>query len=537
MAQQPSPQDSTTPAQEPAGKAPAVKEARAKALPAAAAASAAPATDAKGVLREELEELKQRGAFLLMIKGFFRATPAWLTSMVLHLVILLVLALLLVPTPPPQIISDLIANTVDENAEVVEELPTEDLKEIELTDSVPEMVQQVETSQVVETLEVPNNLDSSAAAVQVELSELSEVHALKTDLLKTVGALGGTDLSGRGNPAARKQMVAQGGGNAASENAVTMALEWLVRQQLPDGDWDFCSPGSAGELKNARNGATGLALLPFLGAGQTQKEGKFKENVKGGLYFLASHMKPTGSLHDGGTMYSHGICSIALAEAYAMTQERSLQAPAQASLNFIMAAQDKVGGGWRYNPGQPGDTSAVGWQLMALKSGHMGYLAINPNTIKGAEHFLNSVQSDGGAKYGYTNPGAGQATTAVGLLCRMYLGWKKDNASLEKGVQYLSKTGPSKGNMYFNYYATQVMHHWEGDLWKKWNEEMRDYLVNSQVKQGPHKGSWDFGKGDHGSDRGGRIYCTAMAAMTLEVYYRHLPIYRKQASESEFEGP
>jgi hypothetical protein len=118
----------------------------------------------------------------------------------------------------------------------------------------------------------------------------------------------------------------------------------------------------------------------------------------------------------------------------------------------------------------------------------------------------------------------------------MYLGWKKDQAGLEKGVQYLARTGPDKGNMYYNYYATQVMHHWEGDLWKTWNEEMRDYLVNTQVKNGADKGSWQF-NGDHGSERGGRLYCTAMACMTLEVYYRHLPIYRKQASEMEFEGP
>ncbi len=31
--------------------------------------------------------------------------------------------------------------------------------------------------------------------------------------------------------------------------------------------------------------------------------------------------------------------------------------------------------------------------------------------------------------------------------------------------------------------------------------------------------------GDHGGKVGGRLYCTAMAAMTLEVYYRDMPIY------------
>jgi hypothetical protein len=526
-------------AQQAAAPAAATK-ATAPAAPAAAAAPAAvnrAAAPAQSPPQFVIEE-EEPGAFVAVLRGFIKASPAWLTSMVVHAAVLLLLALVTIGPPPQKVISELIANTFDENADEIQELPAEELSDVDLSELEPtDMVQQVSVSTTTEQLEVPNNLDNAAVAVQVDLTDFSEVRALKSDLLKQVGALGGTDLSGRGNPAAKKQMVAAGGGNAKSEEAVSLALAWLARQQLPDGGWDFTSPGSAGELKNARNGATAMAILPFLGAGMTHKEGKYKENVRGGLYYLGSHMKQNGSLMDGGTMYSHGIASICLAEAYAMTQDRQLHPPAQAALNFIQTAQDKVGGGWRYSPGQAGDTSAVGWQLMALKSGAMGYLAINPNTIKGAEHFLNSVQTNGGANYGYTGPGAGPATTAVGLLCRMYMGWKKDNPGLEKGIKFLAKAGPSKGNMYFNYYATQVMHHWEGEEWRTWNEKMRDFLVQSQAKDGANKGSWDFGKGDHGSDRGGRIYCTSMACMTLEVYYRHLPIYRKHASEVEFEGP
>ncbi|MAR12971.1 MAG: hypothetical protein CL681_23765, partial [Blastopirellula sp.] len=204
------------------------------------------------------------------------------------------------------------------------------------------------------------------------------------------------------------------------------------------------------------------------------------------------------------------------------------------SINHIVYAQDPVGGGWRYQPKQPGDTSAVGWQLMALKSGHMAYLQVPPVTVQGAMRFLDSVQSDSGAKYGYTSPGSGQATTAVGLLCRMYLGWKKDNGALHRGVEFLSQKGPSANNMYYNYYATQVMRHFEGEMWDKWNTKMRDSLVNSQIKRGHEEGSWHMGRGDHGSERGGRLYCTSMATMILEVYYRHLPIYGKQAAEEDF---
>ncbi|MFM9114661.1 MAG: hypothetical protein ACKOU6_00675, partial [Planctomycetota bacterium] len=217
-----------------------------------------------------------------------------------------------------------------------------------------------------------------------------------------------------------------------------------------------------------------------------------------------------------------------------MTHDRDLMAPAQAAINFIVYAQDPVGGGWRYQPRQPGDTSAVGWQLMALKSAHMAYLQVPPITLVGASKFLESVQVDSGSKYGYTGPGAGNATTAVGLLSRMYLGWKRDNPALDRGVKFLSDTGPGQGAMYYNYYATQVMRHAEGDAWKKWNEVMREMMVTTQSKNGHEAGSWHFKGSDHGAESGGRLYCTAMATMILEVYYRHMPIYRKAAAEEDF---
>jgi hypothetical protein len=125
-------------------------------------------------------------------------------------------------------------------------------------------------------------------------------------------------------------------------------------------------------------------------------------------------------------------------------------------------------------------------------------------------------------------------------LCRMYLGWKQDNPALQRGVQYLDRRGPSKGNMYYNYYATQVMRQYCGDpgqpgheMWEKWNTAMRDSLISTQEKTSHAKGSWIM-KGDHSAERGGRLYSTSMATMILEVYYRHMPIYGKQAATDEF---
>lgn len=495
---------------------------------------------------EELEQLDQYGSL-----SFMQVAPAALVSIVVHIVLVLILGLILLPEPAKDTLRQLVSQRTDETQEeMLNDLP--DVPEevpLDVTAEATELVQTDSPEQVVAP-ELSELVDALPAVAAVPLSDVGLNHAPAIDLAERIGAFEGTGLGGRG-AAQRKALVATGGGTEESEAAVARALEWLARHQLPDGSWSFdhrqglcqgrCK--DPGNLVQANLAATGMALLPFLGAGQTHKEGKYKKNVEQGLYYIINNMRPTPNGGDmtagGGMMYGHGICSIALCEAYGMTQDRGLLQPCMAALAFINYAQDDIGGGWRYSPNEAGDTSVVGWQLMALKSGHMAYLQIDPRVIKGAENFLNTVQSDGGATYGYTGPGAGTATTAIGLLCRMYLGWKRDNPALERGVQLLSQWGPQPGQYYYNYYATQVMHHYGGELWEKWNSVMRDSLVNSQVQGDPKDndavGSWFSDAGDHGAKSGGRLYCTAMATMVLEVYYRHLPLYKTQSTEQEFE--
>jgi len=488
---------------------------------------------------EEEEEYAGGGNSFLM----FTAVPSWLTSMLVHIILLLLAAFFTFVVDDGTFRST-VSLRPPEEAEEIEDFEEEDFDKIDVeTDVVADVMPQPDTEKLAEVPDFNPANDPDAAAIAVELSEFGEDTAPRNDLLREIGAYSGTGLQGRG-AGARSGLVRKGGGNAASEAAVTAALKWFAAHQQQDGSWSFnhqrgpcqgrCpNPGS---LETAPRGATAMALLPFLGAGQTHMEGSYRATVKRGLSFLVRSMKVKGntaSLEEpGGRMYAHGLGAIVLCEAYAMTRDKGLMQPAQLSLNHISFAQDPVGGGWRYTPKQPGDTSVVGWQLMALKSGHMAYLKVDPNTVKGAMKFLDSVQTDSGSRYGYTGPGSGQATTAIGLLCRMYLGWKKDNGALQRGVEYLDKTGPSNNNMYYNYYATQVMRHNEGDPWKRWNQRMRDWLINTQAKKGHMTGSWHIAGGHSG--QGGRVYSTSMATMILEVYYRHMPLYRKQASEDDF---
>ena len=139
--------------------------------------------------------------------------------------------------------------------------------------------------------------------------------------------------------------------------------------------------------------------------------------------------------------------------------------------------------------------------------------------------FLDSVQTDYGSAYGYTTALRGTpATTAIGLLARMNLGWDRSHPGLAAGAQNLANLGPSEGDMYFNMYASQVLRNFGGPVYEKWNPLIRDYLVRLQGKQGHSAGSWQF-SGGHGSSAGGRLYNTALCTLILEVYYRYEPIY------------
>ena len=277
--------------------------------------------------------------------------------------------------------------------------------------------------------------------------------------------------------------------------------------------------------------ATGIALLPFLGAGCTHRDGDYQDTVKRGLYSLGALavVTPQGiDLRGGGTMYAQALASIALCEAYGMTKDEALKEIAQGALRFIVYAQNVEGGGWRYTPGEPGDVTVTGWQLMALRSGQLAKLEVPSPTVGRIEKFLDSVQTDGGARYRYqTHRKPEPTTSAVGLLCRMYLGWGRDTPALYQGVAFLDKWGPSESNIYYNYYATQVLHFWEGPEWEKWNRQMRDYLIATQSTESHEAGSWHFP--DHYGDTGGRLYTTAMALMILEVYYRHMPLFEQRA--------
>ncbi len=352
----------------------------------------------------------------------------------------------------------------------------------------------------------------------------------------------------------RLGLIESQGGNVQTEAAVSAALHWLAAAQSPDGRWDADRFGAGRELavmghdrhgagRNADTGISALALLAFLGAGHSHQVGDYQQEVRRGLDFLIRSQGTDGSIVGSAEfyaqMYCHSMATFALAEAAAMTGDKRLQPAVARAANFCIRAQHPSTGGWRYQSGDAGDTSQLGWQIMALASAERAGLAVPRQTWTGVEQFLRSVRRGnygGLASYRPDSP-TSTSMTAEALYCRLLLSQTFGNAIDEQSAdeatgQLLSALPDAdRVNLYYWYYATLALHHRQqasdqsAAAWHAWNDALTSVLLGKQVASGPDAGSWntDCLWGGYG----GRVYTTAISAMCLEVYYRYAPEPKK----------
>ena len=338
----------------------------------------------------------------------------------------------------------------------------------------------------------------------------------------------------------RAKVTRRRGGNPNTDAAVRHALRWLAENQSRDGRWIAAQHGAGqgrlveGHFRGpagiqADTGITGLALLAFLGDGHTHKSGRHREVVAKGLEYLLREQASDGSLFGPSTnfarMYCHGIASMALNEAYAMTSDQRLLPYVEQAVRYSLAAQSPATGGWRYHPGDDGDTSQFGWQVMALLAAEQGGVPIPAGAKSGMERFLRSVSVGGLAGYraGYA---ASRPMTAEAMACRIFLdggqaGAAAINRETLEAANYLRGELPGYGqpNYYYWYYATLALAQSGSEQWPAWNKALQMQLLRTQSATGAASGSWEPNSvwGGHG----GRVYSTALATMCLEVYYRY----------------
>ncbi len=454
-----------------------------------------------------------------------------------------------VPVPP-------IIASISESIEVVEESisiepPTDEAGE-QLDQPVEEMTEEPVPDPKPEPEQEPTPEPvPDIKATNAELPETPDGTTPSSEEPTDGAEIGATDNR---SEAGRKLLLQKYGGSAASESAVGFALEWLAARQRINGTWDFTDVGPCTQKGSVNNpiGGTAYALLPFLAAGQTHRDGQYRKQVQAGLAFLMDIgiVAPAGydlrgviNKVDDDTdpnyaYYVHGAATLALCEAYGMTKDRKLKTAAEGAVLFIVNSQNPRGGGWRYNPQESGSTSATAIQVMALKAAENAGIRIPASTWKGISYYLDSVSVDGDGRYGYEaeKKTYEMSVTSMALLSRMYLGWGRDDGDMRAGVALIDKS-TSTENYYTNYFATLVMKNWGGPEWDRWNIRVRDDLIARQETNGPGKGSWAPRDRADYSKSGGRLLTTCLAALTLQVYYRNKPLLDEIPGSVSAENP
>jgi hypothetical protein len=449
-----------------------------------------------------------------------RAMPPWLLSTIIHLVVIIVLAVIFL-TPERDRREVLDAQWSPIEGQQLED----DTSHVEVETPMP-----VEEFSPQEMQVVP---DPVATPPVLPVSPIGTITAATTPSDSPVGTL----LNGR-SEGMKAMLIGKYGGNPDSERAVQLALAWLAKQQdTNNGSWRLDGPYTDGIGEANPSAATAMALLAFQGNGHTHKSGKWKAVVAKGWEYLLFQQRGDGNMYAGSydqhQFYSHGLGMIALCEIYGMTKDPKFKGPAEKAIAFAIRTQNLEEGGWRYIIGPDGrcddtDLSVTGWLLMGLQSARMAGLNVPADSLRNIERYLDSNAAGTRHLYAYQSRGTPEAAMiAEGLLCRQYLGWAQNEPDLLKGADVLlgeHKPSWGKRDVYYWYYATQMFHHLEGNRWDTWNGIMRDMVIQNQVKAGPEMGSWN--PNTETTHRGGRLYETCLLTFILEVYYRHLPLYK-----------
>ena len=348
----------------------------------------------------------------------------------------------------------------------------------------------------------------------------------------STAALGAKGLYSLRTVQQRDRWIAMLGGSSASELAVREGLAWLARHQADDGHWSDegkCEQEQrcAAIKYGATVAETGLAVLAFQAGGNYNFNGQqYSDHVTRGLDYLVEQQKPDGRLFGPvQTWYEHGIATFALAEAcaVAIAEERTPNArylsAAQKAVAFMESHQYRQGG-WQYalDSGGCGDTSVTGWQVLALKSALEAQISVAPETMQQVQQFYEQRGDPNTGLTGYSSRGGGtDLTTAVGLIVQEFILKQPDSPLAQKAIEHLGRRADAgigrTGDFYTLYNATLSMFLAGGDPWQRWNSQVRDAVVQRQVKAGCERGSW--------TDNYKRTLGTAWAVLTLEVYYRY----------------
>lgn len=471
-------------------------------------------------------------------------------SIVAHAVIVFVLVKVLV-FRAPQKEQTIDVRVVEDQARELEQVEKrEEPKEVAESDMLEA------PKEVSEVLPADDFLQDTMMESELDLSGLDSVAEVESPLVLK-GLMVGRSEAGR------KKLLREFGGRYGSqaEKAVLKGLDWLKQHQRDDGAWGVGTSRSM-TAKQERARLTGLGLLCYLAHGETSQSEKYGETVQRAVQYLLSEQdEKTGSFvpfsktvgsHDDIGVYGHAISTYALCEAYAMTRMPILKAPLEKAVQLIVDGQQNKGG-WdhRYQQEKWSDLSVGGWQVQALRAAQAAGIQVEgvSRALERSVPFVQGMHAGDGKFYyrrGNKTPnGDLDYMTGVAVLC-MQLAGSNRVEEVKAGLTYLDdvectdwdegweKTGRNKSfNIAYEwYYNTQAVFQKGGSKWSSWNNKFAPMLIEAQDDSGAWKPP---AEGDEEVTKD-IIYTTQFCCLSLQVYYRILPSFKKAAqNERPFE--
>ncbi len=381
------------------------------------------------------------------------------------------------------------------------------------------------------------------------------------DALATVSSLGDRRTQGKGH------LLQRYGGGAGTEDAVSRGLRWLAAHQDQDGGWsaegfskhcgeELPCPGAG--IEEFDVGVSALASLAFLGAGQLhaakQRRGHprqaagslerpYRDVAERSLSYLLAAQEPDGSYGPptAHQMYNHSLATLALAEAFVLTQKPIYRDSVRRAVELTTTSQRR-GGGWDYSaaPSDRNDLSVTGWQAMALAAAERAGIRVPSETMERLRSYLStSFTRDGIGIYSDRGADAGRRginMVAVGMLSTLLTGNSMDQR-LNAGRDRLLRRPPDWSqtsrwestyqSYYYWYTASLALFLYcaesQPKKWAAWNHALQRELLPHQDLDGHVFGSWKPERSWVGVT-GGRVCSTALCVLTLETYYRYEPL-------------
>lgn len=317
-------------------------------------------------------------------------------------------------------------------------------------------------------------------------------------------------------------------GVPGDEEAVRSALRWLSEVQNGDGSW----PTPILEKEDHGVGVTGLALLAFLGEGETHRKGSYVSTVSRGVQYLLSQQKETGLLGraDSNCLYDHAIAATALLEAQLLESDEALRSPVISAVRFTIAAQNPVGG-WGYAPGSPeSDTSVGAWQIVLLRLSHSLQPDLPLEALYRAREALSAATDSSTGRVGYRvrgqYPHREFGMTAAGMTAHLMSRPVVEEELLSRQAALLLSEGQPRveraparfdsNDLYFWFFGSIAMFQRGDGDWDRWRTRLLPELIAAQEKDGGWPAAFD-----KWALYGGRVYTTAMATLILESVTRY----------------